>query len=210
MKRFIISISLLSLCLLANAQKFGGGDGSGYGFVTLTSQPLPVELLHFSGQAIDDYILLTWATASEQNHHSFTLEKSIDGRSFSSIDFIRNNNASGSANTYESQDQQPVKGLNYYRLRQTDNDGSITYSNIIAVNFLDSHSSYSIYPNPTTEYISIDMPSNEREFPIKLTNSQGKVVFQASEIPSSIDFSSLAPGFYYLSFKGQFVKIMKQ
>lgn len=103
-------------------------------YLTLTvTQPLPIELLYLTGKPTEKGNLIKWATATEQNNDYFTLFWSDNGHNFAPI--MRIPGAGNSVVTIEYQylDETPSKGVNYYKLRQTDYDGRFEDSEIISV-----------------------------------------------------------------------------
>lgn len=97
------------------------------------NNPLPISLLRFDGQYNGRVVNLYWTTATEVNNEYFTIEKSVDGKHFSEILKKQGAGNSTSVLNYTAQDDNPFNGINYYRLKQTDFDGTSTYSNIVAV-----------------------------------------------------------------------------
>lgn len=103
-------------------------------YITLTvTQALPIELLYLRGKYNGDGNLIEWSTATEQNNDYFTLFWSDNGHNFAPI--MRIPGAGNSVVTIEYQylDETPSKGVNYYKLRQTDYDGRFEDSEIISV-----------------------------------------------------------------------------
>ena len=92
---------------------------------------LPVELLSFTGKHQDRINYLFWETASESNNDFFTLEHSVDGIFFSQLSKIPGAGNSNHLLHYSFTHLFPQQGINYYRLKQTDFNGSIKYSNTI-------------------------------------------------------------------------------
>lgn len=95
---------------------------------------LPVDLVSFSGHA-DRYnkIKLEWVTASEEQNDYFLIERSFDGTNFEPIGRIEGNGNTNAVSYYSYMDQFPLKGENYYRLRQIDTDGQYEYSSVVLV-----------------------------------------------------------------------------
>ena len=96
--------------------------------------PLPIELLSFTAtynnvSAVD----IKWATASELNNDYFTVERSGDGTNYKEINVIDGAGNSSAIINYSTADDAPLEGVSYYRLKQTDFNGSFKYSNIVAV-----------------------------------------------------------------------------
>lgn len=94
---------------------------------------LPIELLYFNGYSKNEYNLLVWSTATENNNDYFTLEKSTDGLSFKSIGVIKGSGNSSFKIDYNFKDRDIEDVINYYVLKQTDINGNYSYSDIISI-----------------------------------------------------------------------------
>ena len=95
---------------------------------------LPIELLYFSGeQKYCNQNILTWTTATETNNDHFEVERSLDAVSFKTIKEIPGAINSLETKKYVYVDSNPEPGINYYRLKQVDLDGTYKYANIIDV-----------------------------------------------------------------------------
>ncbi len=116
--------------------------------------PLPVIWLTFQAEVVDGKVHLQWATASETNNAYFTVERSRDGRDFRSIKNgkVPSKAEYGYSNSvlfYEIWDENPMEGVSYYRLKQTDIDGSYEYSKIVSVKIrTESYATLKLFPNP--------------------------------------------------------------
>jgi len=112
------------------------------------SSPLPIELISFEAAVVNGtQVRLDWSTASEINNDYFTVQRSADGIHFSDLITIDGAGNSTSLIAYKTFDQEPVNGLNYYRLKQTDFDGAESLSQVRMVSFK-KKSKVSVYPNP--------------------------------------------------------------
>jgi len=109
--------------------------------------PLPIELLSFTAVPNDNKVDLNWETITETNNAYFTIEKSVDGKTFIKLIDIPGAGNSTSYREYAETDYQPYLGTSYYRLKQTDKNGKFAYFNIVPVNF-NSKSSIVVFPNP--------------------------------------------------------------
>lgn len=94
---------------------------------------LPVEMMYFSGESTENGIELRWATASELNNAGFLLERSTDLSNWLNIGFVQGVGNSQQINRYLFQDNKPITGVNYYRIKQFDNDGEFETLQIIAI-----------------------------------------------------------------------------
>lgn len=137
-----------------------------YGPYTLGSvTPLPVELVNFTAKYNGKTVDLNWITASEINNDFFTVERTKDGKEFSMIVKIPGAGNSTTINYYEASDDAPLNGLSYYRLMQTDFDGTNSTGKLvpIKINENDFGIAY-LYPD-----------NNLNEINIQLENITGKI-----------------------------------
>lgn len=116
------------------------------------SSVLPVSLVSFTGAQKNEYVHLTWQTATENNNDHFNLERSLDGIQFSAIGSVKGAGTSALSHDYSYYDN--IKELTtpvmYYRLVQVDYDGKLTYSQVlkfIPINTINTDN-LSIWPNP--------------------------------------------------------------
>ncbi|MEO8066493.1 MAG: T9SS type A sorting domain-containing protein [Flavobacteriales bacterium] len=137
---------------------------------------LPIELLRFQGRDHGVVNILEWATASEQNSEHFTVERSNDGGHFVPVLQVGAAGNSGSVIDYSANDPTPGPGINYYRLRTTDLDGSSELSDVIAVNN-DHAGSLVVYPNPGHGNAHVVLPEG-LHMPVELVvrDLSGRVV----------------------------------
>lgn len=94
---------------------------------------LPVKLSSFSGKKDLGGIQLGWSTASEKSNSYFEILRSADGKTFKSIGKTSGKGNATSGQSYSFIDGSFVAGTNYYQLNQVDVDGTITKSDVIAV-----------------------------------------------------------------------------
>ncbi len=112
--------------------------------------PLPVELVQFTATKQGAVARLDWATASEKNSAYFSVQRSADGRSFTDIGRVAAQGNSRRRHDYTLLDSAPLAGLNYYRLRQVDQDGKFAYSPVLSLRFEAAGGKPALlaYPNP--------------------------------------------------------------
>lgn len=116
-------------------------------FATVLVNNLPIELLSFTGEKVDDDVLLRWSTASEEGNDFFTIFRSLDMQAWQEIRVVPGAGTSQSRIDYQLVDEFPHLGTNYYKLRQTDFDGTFADSHVIAVDF-DVGNTFIAFPNP--------------------------------------------------------------
>ncbi|GAB4500090.1 MAG: hypothetical protein OHK0019_38020 [Saprospiraceae bacterium] len=127
------------------------GAGPANGTVTIIClASLPVELLDFKAVIRDNRTVdLLWATATEKNNHGYDVERSADNKNWTVLGFVPGNGTSTERHDYTFTDTEPLKGVNYYRLKQLDFDGKFEYSPMVVADIRAGNLQFDIYPNPS-------------------------------------------------------------
>ncbi|MBT8196574.1 MAG: hypothetical protein KJO64_09095, partial [Bacteroidia bacterium] len=94
---------------------------------------LPIELVYFKAFNNDGVNSIHWMTATEVNNDFFTLERSNNGTDFEIIAIMQGAGNSNSPITYSYEDRTFDAGTNYYRLTQTDFDGTSESFDVIDI-----------------------------------------------------------------------------
>ena len=139
----------------------------------------------------EQYIELTWATATESGASHFELERSSDGYSFEKIGTITARGYAVTNTAYTFIDRNPIPGFNYYRLRQVDLDGKSWLSPIAAVLFKNTR--FKVFPNPSSAVFNLE-GGGEWAY-IVVYNQQGQAILQL-ESGAEINLSGLPIGRY--------------
>lgn len=145
---------------------------------------LPVQLVSLQANVADNDndVIVSWITASELNNKGFNVERSIDGKTFEYVDFVKGAGNSNNKLKYNFVDERAFEQANanviYYRLKQLDFDGKFEYSPIVKVNRnAEEISTLSVYPNPFSDNFSITFTAkNASNATAEITDIQGKVV----------------------------------
>ena len=116
--------------------------------------PLPIDLISFDAKLNDNQVDLTWITSSEINNDYFTVERSKNGFDWEAINKIKGAGNSNNTLKYLDIDKQPLTGVSYYRLKQTDFNGDYSYSDIKTVVF-NKEKVITVYPNPVKDNLVI-------------------------------------------------------
>lgn len=169
------------------------------GQIFITLNPLPVSFTSFKGRPENDSAILSWETAWEKSASHFIVQRSIDAVNFEAVGQVEAKGTSNDINNYSFTDKSISKGLWYYRLKQIDIDGTIAYSNIIAIRVGDKPlATIIIYPNPSLGELTIEGTDGIRH--IELFSSIGKLeLYQNFEKPVNqciTNASHLSPGIY--------------
>jgi hypothetical protein len=174
--------------------------------VNTTTSPLPVSLLSFEAELVNDQVLLKWITTQEINNDFFTIEKSADLESFETVGNVRGQGNSKVRNAYSLTDPNPYSGRSYYRLKQTDYDGKFTYSKPQVILYEGVTSpTLEVFPNPSEGReltISIKGLKDISTIPIEIYNLQGQKLYQIFLNEDGQKFLNLntilSPGTYIL------------
>lgn len=178
-------------------------------YFTLANAPgggnaLPVEFLSFNAVLSKEKTKLDWSTASEFNADYFEVQRSIDGISFTPIGIVRATGFSTTLQQYFFNDNNPVVGDNYYRLRQVDRDGQFDYSAVRVVRMLKTK--MGVFPNPLAgNTLRISLPAEQTEAVLaELFDLSGKLITPLQQngfdgIETGFTLSgSIIPGTYLL------------
>jgi len=119
------------------------GDDTDYGInyntsvnpqtINTSATEFPIELLSFTAKNDNGNVLINWSTASETDNDFFEVERSTDAENFEIIANVPGAGYSNGVLNYSIQDNAPLEGTVYYRLKQTDFNGAFTYSYMLPV-----------------------------------------------------------------------------
>ena len=172
---------------------------------------LPVSLLNFGGTVKDQKALLNWSTAAESNNKGFYVERSKDGRNFTSIGFVNGAGNTSKITNYNYTDIS-LKDLHvtttYYRLKQVDADGKYVYSKVLLLN-ISNALKWRLYPNPVKDVATVELNvETSSKVIVQVISRDGKVVLTSDKgIISSgtqqvfINTQSLVAGSYIVRTK---------
>ncbi len=176
------------------------GQGQGFG-------GLPITLLSFTATKNNSFVDIDWTTLSEVNNDFFEVERSNDAINFVSIGIMDGAGNSTSILDYKLTDESPYLNLNYYRLKQTDYDGTHSYSEIRKVEFNSTSEVIDIYPNPTHGEITIASNNQLEIYNIQIFDVTGRMIHEISfdhpVTEAFINLTSVIPqGVYQLLISG--------
>ena len=169
-------------------------------------QGTPTRMGTFSAVINGRSVQLNWTTLSEYKNDYFTVERSQNGKKFEEVVRVKGSFYSEFGEKYTSYDNDPYNGNIYYRIKQTNLDGTFTYSKVDEVSFAGHKNfKFSIYPNPVTNEIRLVFDgklSNLQTFDLIVMNASGRGVLRGKGSLNSLNdllssnLGSLAPGIY--------------
>jgi hypothetical protein len=192
-------------CAPAGGSTCGTAQSLALGFYNAFA--LPVTFTSFKAIPEFNRINVNWQTATETNSDYFTVQRSSDGLEFSDISTIKSKAAGGyssKALNYSFMDELTAESY-YYRVKQTDFDGNVSYSQLTYAKISGLVNTPSlVWPNPASN--SINIPAGMAEegavsivarnvmgtaFNLPATNNDGKIL--------TLNTADLNAGVYYIS-----------
>ncbi len=168
---------------------------------------LPIELIDFKGFCNENFNNLIWETASEHNNAFFTIEKANEDGQFSELSIVQGMINSTEYVDYSFQDYSLTRGMSYYRLSQTDLDGTKRQLKTISVDNScnkenDIKASFNNLNNVLNIYYSF---SKSEELDVQVVNSTGQTIasntnaFEANDNKVNVFLKeNLATGVYFV------------
>ncbi len=184
-----------------------------------TSDDLSVKFIRFYAAQLGDHVQVHWITSSETNNDFFTIERSMDMVQWEVLEIVPGAGTSPGGGDYLYYDVEPKDGVNHYRIKQTDLDGSYDYSHIekVAIDFLvDDIDEVAVIPNPLPGFSTSFVVNGNKSLvgtTVKLIDITGK------EIPVEIDVNDTEltispirkiPGLYFLIIQKREQSIVKK
>jgi hypothetical protein len=190
-----------------------GGDTASY--VPTMSNPascvvLPVRLSSLQAVYHNDQVQLNWYAYTQSDVRSFTIEYSQDGQSFTVIGDMMADGTNNQSAPYVYMHAPAFTGTVFYRVRETDLDGSMYYSNMVAIrtgNML--LATTNVFPNPFIDNLQISMQLEKAGMiQVALFNASGQLVgklqqqgLKGQNAIAMSNLSALLPGTYLLQIK---------
>lgn len=162
--------------------------------------PLPLDWVSFVVKHDKGMNQLHWVTANELNTKSFEVEKSYNGREFSTLTSLLARGNQKSQESYNHSDKHDYNGSIYYRIKQVDLDQKFSYSPIQSIH-KQMDQALEIYPTLVRDhtFLHANKDMNAR---IVIINSNGKVVRdfpqQIQAGGQEIKFGELPGGVYLI------------
>ncbi len=195
----------------------GGGSSSNLEIIPFGTQP--IELIYFNVKNQKEINTIEWATALELNNDYFIIERSTDGINFRDIAEIEGKGTHSGTTKYSYTDLRPLSGVSYYRLTQTDYDGtSKTFEAVRSVREDVLETKINILQNPSSRNRILYTINSERntEYSVRLIDNNGQIVAESAvkvdfeNETFSIDGLSLTKGVYFLNVNNNQEKVIKK
>jgi len=165
---------------------------------------VPLDLMAFQASKLENVNRLNWQTANEINFLHFEIERSENAIHFNTIGIIDSKNQINQIQDYQFDDIQPIAGLNYYRLKMVDQDGTFRYSHVVLLNRFQNNI-INIFPNPFINKLNVNVAhQSNNTLKLYLYNGHSQMVYK--DIISTdknnqlitLDLEHLASGIYHI------------
>ncbi|MBS1744130.1 MAG: immune inhibitor A [Bacteroidetes bacterium] len=168
---------------------------------TTSIATLAVKFGNFNAQLLmNNTVRLDWEAYTDQQHDYFEVQRATDNNfNFTTIEKL------SSLPPYSAIDLSPVKGNNYYRIKEVDKTGTVSFSNIIKIN-VQGNTLATIYPNPVKKELNVRIRTNVSRdaYSIIISDAAGRTIRNGkyaitpgnNEIKLQTDF--LSAGMYFL------------
>ncbi|MEO0626383.1 MAG: choice-of-anchor B family protein, partial [Bacteroidota bacterium] len=199
-----------SMRIVVTSQDLGGGHVVEAGFddfrVTQNAA-LPVEWARFELTPNTSGIWLDWQTARELNNDYFVVERAGENAQFESIGRVEGAQTTIAAQDYRFFDESPLDGLNVYRIRQVDLDGSFDFSELRQYYWLKMDAEHTLFPNPASDWVNTQASDQS---PVEITDLSGRMVRQTAVSSGRIDVHGLPTGIYVVRIDGTSLRLVKE
>jgi hypothetical protein len=162
---------------------------------------LPIKLRSFTATRYRDKVTLKWETEIEENNRGFDVQRKVGNGMWQSLGFVDSKAFNGNSSiplSYEFGDINNTKGISQYRLKQTDFDGTYSFSPIRSVRGDGQKTKTIIYPNPSADgKVNVVFEDVNAIRDVSLMDMHGRVIRQWKAVSNNtIQIDNLAPGFY--------------
>ncbi len=195
MRKIILAVALLQSVNVFSQGKFFGGNGDGFAAANLVNIVLPLHSVNFNLGPNSNSVVATATVSSPAFICSVKFEKSHDGRSFDPVDSLFAPIPTG---TFLFYDRKPLNGLNYYRIKMINCDGTRVYTQIIPFRWGGLQNSFFVSNRNQLQYII------SRNGMLRLFSSNGQIFFRSYlyEGTGLLQLPQCLSGSYFISFEG--------
>ena len=183
---------------------------------------LPVSISYFNAAKGNGFNTLNWQAACSTDKAVFEIERSTDGRNFTTINTVTATQAQ-CAQSVNYVDNTSLTGTVFYRIKSVDINGKASYSVIIKLGAQQSDMKFAgVLPNPVSNVAQLNIVTSKKDnVELSILSMEGKTVqrstvqLQPGSSILSLDVANLQKGLYII--KGVFgngetssIKFVKQ
>ena len=171
---------------------------------------LPVKLLSLTATVQQKAVVVNWTTATELNNDRFEVQRGTDGKNFATIGVVKGAGTTNTVKNYLFSDNNPIIGVNYYRLRQVDFDGKSELTQTVTAEITAKNTTIQLNSNPVTTVLNAIITSDENTTAtISILDIAGKTVatqhIELQKGSTTFDYATenLAAGVYILRLQNE-------
>ena len=161
------------------------------------SNLLPVKWVKVSAQQAGKQVYIGWTVSDEINVKEYTVQRSADGLAFTDLSLVTATALLVPQKEYGVYDPSPLKGINYYRIKQTDADGRSNFSKTVVLT-VNTQAAMVLLPNPASRLVTVQ--ANQPMQLLQCYNSNGQLVYEAKPGAArhTITVQQWAAGIYHV------------
>jgi hypothetical protein len=160
--------------------------------------PLPVTLHNFTATAVDGSVRIEFITTAEVANDFFLLERQGHGENWVEVKRFKGSNFESGYTEYNFIDRPATTNTYFYRLSQTDIDGTTRILGLRSVNLTSGkQSEISIYPNPASQVVHVELPSSNIQY-VDLVTLSGQLLKSSSVGQNFVELHGVSAGLYIL------------
>ncbi|WP_344821829.1 T9SS type A sorting domain-containing protein [Rurimicrobium arvi] len=170
-----------------------------------SSTVLPVSLISYNVSRNGSAALINWRSGVEENNDQFLVERSSDGKNYTTLATLKSKGNTTFGYDYSYTDAKPSAGKNMYRLSQVDFDKKRTYLGVKTLSFEEGNA-ISAQPNPFSDQLNIQLPATlQGSGGISVSNLYGREIinvsrtFDGKEGICTLDTRDWPAGVYFIS-----------
>lgn len=174
-------------------------------FIANIANPLPVNVISFTGKALENANQLNWTVAQEVDFSHYEVLRSEDGREFNAVGMVFATENSMDMKSYSFVDASAKSELSYYKLKLVDNNGSVAYTSLVVINRnVIVQTVSNLFPNPATTQVNIEVQGvSVDNFNVSVQDINGKIVYKANQVSFlsnvyQVDVSKFNRGVYVI------------
>lgn len=170
-----------------------------------SSIPLPIHWESFTGQVKTGQVWLTWTTEDSGGNAGFTIERSTNGVDFSGIGDVAASDgipAAAGSFTYRFTDISPAAGNDYYRIRETDENGSSSWTSILEFSLVGNAAALHILTDPVGDGLTLVNDNGVLIQRLQVLDVNGRVLVDQAPYSTNtqipVPVANLKSGYYFL------------
>ncbi|MBV4355835.1 hypothetical protein [Pinibacter aurantiacus] len=169
--------------------------------VNLCTSQLPLDLLSFTVKENKNSVQLLWVTSNEVQTDRFNIERSGNGRDYITVGTLKSKNIPTTTTHYSFEDNLPLEGNNYYRLKCIDIDANYSFSTVQTINVKQSNK---MITTVSDSQVRVRFSGSVLSGQLRLVDMQGRILkqvpIQKDQLQVTFNGSGLSPGHYVVQF----------